>query len=671
MAESLYRRTYKDSNIISILQSRSGLLKKPQTTNGQSSQVRNPCFVTITGTNNSCDAKDPKRLTLPRNQETWDTTYKPNLKPSPDLVSVTLEYGGDWGLARKISAEIRCYSIYDFEQIQRHFLLPGNDVDVTFGYKSTWGVEQGSTTLTGFKIATFAFNTSQEGFWICTFTGVSASTALKNLDMQIIVCNGCSAINGNGQNGTSGPLVFYTGKEEKRHPVKGVAQLIASDAQKNGQFGIDDQFDGDVISDFVDYNPGVDDKSAAIVVFTGDHLRGTGAKIEAWIGGLFKGTRFGSDEVETSNNQVFLSLGYIINRIINDQLLRSLTCAIAHEREKFNKLKITFHPEYSKSKVADGITSGDPVNILLIGNADYLNNSGQGKNFDKDVQQFGKVECYKQGNVRLQNILVHREVVIAAFNEATQKREAESDRTDVKDTDDQVVNVINFFEKIADQISASTGGAINLRLVEHPTESDILIVVDQNYGVVDALDVILFDPINGDGSTRTCEVASNVGSQEYKAAMFVGSSKKGDAISAIRGCGKKLDDQREKEFEKAKLDKFNIIKDPGNLGENNFNGQEINALKSAMQRLYHNNPLTITNETVHYPGLSMNIEIDGVWGMIPGNAISSTQIPKQWRDEYKSYFMVVRVSHTFSQADWTTKIDSILGYYPRLNFIGL
>ena len=176
-------------------------------------------------------------------------------------------------------------------------------------------------------------------------------------------------------------------------------------------------------------------------------------------------------------------------------------------------------------------------------------------------------------------------------------------------------------------------------------------VVDQNYGVTERLKCFVFDPIDGDGSTRTCTVQSNVGSQEYRAAMFVGASKKGDPISALRGCSDKLKDVRSNEFTKAQNDKFVLIKAPGNLGKNQFNGQDIISLKSAMGRMHKNNPDTVTNETVHYPGLSINIELDGVWGFTPGNAISSTQETENDSLEKIADFLLNKKRENFLRED--------------------
>lgn len=672
MAESLYRRNPKEGDIIKILQARRALYNKDrvQVQDGKSVSVRNPAWITMTGHDMSCGGGGS--MTLPRKQENVHDVYNyggGSIKPSPDIESAVIEYAGDHGLARRVTGRIRCYKISDFETVQKYFLLPGNEIDISFGYpEKNWGYGNGNT-LNGFKVATFSFTTSQDGHWLCEFTGVSSATAIKTLDMQIVVCNGC--FEGTGQSGNSGPLkylVYELGGSSATHSVKGVAELIAADAQKNGTTSIDDMKDGEVITSFVNPPEG---SPGSIVVYTGDHIRNYWEKMGAWIGGILSKYGIGSTEVQTANNQVYLTLEYITNRIINGQLLRAMGCGIAHERDKFNKLKIIYHPDYSKAKLPKGVTSGDPLSVLFLGDGNYKNSDGHGKNFDTDCKNLGAVKSLSGTDLKLQNILVHREVVVAAFNEATKQRESESDTTDIKDTKTEVVNIIDFFQKLSDHISAATGGALSLRLVENPDDLKTLIVVDQNYGVTDVLDCVVFDPIDGDGSTRTCEVQSNVGSQEYKAAMFIGASKNGDPVSAIRDCSDKLKETRQNEFQKALTDKDVIVKNPGNLGKNQFDPDQINALKSVMGRLYRNNPETATNENIHYPGLSINLDIDGTWGFVPGNAISSTQVPEKWRTSMKSYFMIRSVKHTFQGSDWSCQIDGILGYYPNIKYIEL
>lgn len=670
MAESLYRRN-PISNAFDVIKARRGLLNSVQTLQGKSVQDRNPCFVYITGHDKSCGGGGTK--TLPESRETWQSTYGSSFKPGPELTEVKIEYAGEHGLAQKLHGTIRCYTASDFLTIQRYFLLPGNIVDVQFGYKNSWGISQGTTNLNGFTVAVFSFDATQEGFWICNFTAVAASVAIQNLEMQLVICNGCDPVAGQGQSGTSGPLKYKTGLDNKVHPVKGVAQLIASDAQGNGEKSIDEIEDGEVVTALTNYDPGSFDNSAAMVIYTGDHIRDWYEKAQAWLGGIIKNVGYGDSEVEASNNQVYVTVGYVVNRIINDQLMRAFTCGVAHERTVFNKLKVEFHPKYSKCKISKGITSGDPLTVLLLGDGNYKNSEGSGKDFDSDCKNLAAVKAVESdGNIKIQNILLHRDVIANAYQSATKPRDAAADSTDdVKNSKEEVVNIIDFFKQISTHISSAVGGSIDLALVENPDNINTLMVIDQNYGETDKISCIVFDPIDGDGNTRTCQIQSNVGSQEYKAAMFVGSSKKGDSVSVLRNCDDKLKSQRASEHSKALSDKDSIIKNPGNLGQNNFDATEINALKSVMGRLYRNNPDAKKTETLHYPGLSISIEINGVWGIVPGNAISSTQIPAKWRNDFKSYFMVTRVNHIFSQSDWVTQIDGILTYYDKINFINL
>jgi len=553
--------------------------------------------------------------------------------------------------------------------------MPGNEIDVSFGNSSdiSWGTSQ-SVNLKNFIVATFAFTATSTGTWVCSFEAVSSAQAIKNLDAQITICNGCNTASGTGQ-GKTGPIKYITGVEKTQHPVKGIAQLIAADSQENGKVAIDDLDDGTVFTKdkFVNYNPGTKYGSdAALVVYKGDFMRDAMSEFAAWIGGVLKNIGLSSkSEVDTANNQVYVSLGYIVHRIIDDQLLRAMSCGIVQgngkDRDRFSKLKVEFHPIYSKSKLPSGIVSGDPTTMLLLGAGNYKNDEGDGKDFDADCKNLSAVKAINGTDVKLQNILVHRDVITAAFNSATSARNTEADNTDVKDSKDQVVNINTFFEAIADHISSCTGGALALRLVEDPDDSTKLIVVDQNYGESDALTCIVFD--RGDGSVRTCEIQSNVGSQEYRASMFSGSSKKGDTVANLRGCSPELENQRKKEYDKAKEDRDALIKNPGNLGKNQFNGQEINALKSAMGRLYKNNTDAQKTETLHWPGLSISVTIDGAYGIVPGCAISSTQVPREWRTNYASYFMVTKVTHTIQNSDWTTQIEGILAYYKNLKFV--
>ena len=674
MSESVYRRN-PIGNFIDVLKERSGLLRKNQGIHGRSIMDRAPAYISITGTCNKCKGCLVSTMELPFNRTTWDETYKPHpttIKPYPTLKSVTIEYGGDWGLAQKISAVVECYSMGDFKRVRDAFLLPGNYISTTFGYaggNNRWhSLSQKSVTLTGFRVAVFSFSATSDGTWMCNFTAVSSATAIKNTDMMATV-------------GTGNMTYIIAGSQEasKTGNVKSISELIAYDAQRNGKYSIDQLEDGHVLNqgELSNYNPGdVRINSAAIAIYSGDHLRDTLGQGIAVVSRLARSIFRMGDESKKTNNQVYVTLGYVVNRIINDQIMKNVLKGIGQrDKSDFEKLKIQFHPEYSRSKIPDDIRSGDPTTCLLLGGGkgNYENNEGGGKNFENiKAGSLSDVQANSGGLILLEKILLHRDLVLTCLSEAVKTRPAESDNTDVKDTQEQVINIADFFNNISDAVSEVTGGAIALRLVEDVEDKfkNSYLVVDQNSGGSTKIQCPVLDGIDSDGSTRTCEVQSNVGSQEFKAAMFIGNSKKGDATASVRGCEDQVEKARKEKYAEAKKQLNELLKSPGLVGRELFDEKQIDALKAVMVDFYRNRPSAKSHETIHWPGMSISATIDGTWGIIPGCAIYAKQVPDDWRD-LNVYFMVTRVTHKFEGSDWTTDIEGIMSYYDNLNYIDL
>ncbi len=71
-------------------------------------------------------------------------------------------------------------------------------------------------------------------------------------------------------------------------------------------------------------------------------------------------------------------------------------------------------------------------------------------------------------------------------------------------------------------------------------------------------------------------------------------------------------------------------------------------------------------ELCMYPGIGIDITLDGIFGFYPGNAISSKQLTKGY---FKyTYFYVQSVTHTFNQSDWETKITGILSFFKNIEY---
>jgi hypothetical protein len=129
-----------------------------------------------------------------------------------------------------------------------------------------------------------------------------------------------------------------------------------------------------------------------------------------------------------------------------------------------------------------------------------------------------------------------------------------------------------------------------------------------------------------------------------------------------------LDNARETSWKEALVAFKELVYDPGVLGKSNFDGKHISSLKSTMSTLFRNRPQPVESETIHWPGMQMTATLDGIWGLVPGCAISTTQLLKEWRDA-GLYFRVSTVTHTFEESDWSTTVEGLMSYSKNLTMV--
>ena len=340
MAETVFRRNpTPGSSFSSTVYNRSQLLKGAQTIGGQSIQMINPAWIKITGKCNMCTGGLKNPVTLPKEKGDWDSIYKSNgLKPDPILEDVTLTYGGDWGLAQKLTANIKCFDRDTFDYVRKAFLMPGNEISAQFGYSTSkqWNSqEQSSRSVKGFRVATFSFSAGDDGTWVGSFVAVSSAEAIKSVD----ILQGLSS---------EGLKYKIAGKVEGENTldVKSIAELITSDAQRNGKDSVPRvgaTNTGYVISDFASYDAtDPTNMKASMVVYTGKHLEGRSwGDVGGAIGGFWG--RVVGNYFDDIPHQTYVTLGYIVDRVFNDKILKSAKESVkVGDGEKFKKLLIKF-----------------------------------------------------------------------------------------------------------------------------------------------------------------------------------------------------------------------------------------------------------------------------------------------------------------------------------------
>ena len=645
MSSSPFKRK-PEGKLFSLLSQRRETLRSGT---NPSAAARNPAWCRVYGNGQS----------LPDRSATFESVYRSSFKPAPILKSVTIKNGGDFGLIMEAEVTIQCHTRDDFLKIENNFLHPGQNIRIEFGYGPQWpkGYQE-SVNLSGFKVATYEFNTTAEGYYIAKFKAMSPGAALRSVNLGMTVKRDQKR--------------KYKG-ESKPAVVTGIPDLVAFDSQVNGENSVDDMKDGEVVP--------IKGGLGAMVIYHPNHLHGTISNLAGSVFGYGP-----TNGVTETDNHVYMTLGYIVDRLINGEILKQYGDIIhPNHQADFKKLAIKFDPVLSKSYVDAEFRSAYPTTILFLGEncGNYKNSAGNGKDFWADANKDKLVTCVsKAGNrleVDLKDILITRSIVFTALDDSYSEKQVAA-TNDIKESTEGLISLDDFFKKLFNEISKASGGMIKLRLSQHP---DIhkgeggklpfgMYIFDENNGNSDGpLQCWTFNPLDGDGSIRSCTLTSGAGSKEYQGAMFAGQMKAADPVQEC--CGN-MDDGNTEGRQKVRNDALQSIKEiivePGSLADSKFDGKHMKSLESAMGALRMGAPEGKKYDMLMYPGLSISLEIDGTYGFLPGNAITSTQLPPGYNDA-NAYFFVESVSHKFDgeSSDWSTTLEGKLSFTNNIIYL--
>lgn len=695
MATIFKRDPIEKSGFITALKSRSKLFKQNHT-GDQSSHFINPAYVILTGICNKCDKEST--YTLPVDKSTWELTYNNGTYP-PIIESVKLSYGGDHGMTQALEATIRCFDYESFERVTNNFLLAGNDVNITFGNSTNTNNynsgEQQSVTLEKFRVATFSFST-EGAEWVGKFTAIATAEGLKAIDMGM----------------PPDIQVFYKKAGKQENETEGIratsiAEVVEADAQRDGEKSeniFKEDYTGYVLSDFDNYtkedykktpSENLMSPNAAMVIYTSKHLEKDTESVrrEKIIGGWGGGSYTPKNSSNTSENEIYMTLGYIVDRLINQGIIRSYKKAIDQDSKDYNTfkdLRIGFHKDFSYTELISKpfqLQSGDPTSVLILDDG-IMGNFSVGTRLGMNFNNLKPIEGSKKHNVianelifgiNLSKILINKRVLINALNSSTQEPINESTNVDQADQQDKVIDVTSFFRKLFGTIKECTGGMVSLTLSYDVGENDsnTLYIVDQNYAGLDPLKCFVFDPIKGDGNVIDASISSNGGSKEYRTSMYLNVAKKSTIINKLRECESKQEEGIKNLYEK--LDLVNQYNDLTQATISNqlspllvsekFNGVTISKFKSLMNTLYN---MTLGSQSkfnnINFPAIELSLTIKGTWGIITGNAVATTHIPMSWLKK-GIYFTVTEVTHNFQNSQWTTDIRAILTFHNNLEII--
>lgn len=648
MATNYFRRNPTD-NADGILSSRKKLWMEGRFKDHPKDASRNNayCQVTING------------ITLPGNSDTFASLYgrgESQPKPPPSLDSVTIETSGEWGHTIHVDVVFTCYLRSDFERFDKNWLRPGLEGSLRFGYVKPFNPsEQKSKTLSGLRVVYFSFNTDANSHYICNVRLVGVSWVVSAMDAK-------------GGLKDSGKLKYKTksiGGAVETHLVSSLDELLLYDAQENGKTVTDDLPD----------NHKVPNSFGDIVVYDPPDKAGLIGSINR-VGGKLLGQLANMGNKQWTYHNEYYSLEYIVNRLVNDQLIGFLEKVTDGTSAGILKnIKIVCNSSVTVGYGYNLIRSADPTSMLILGSGKgKYKSDGIGKDWENDGEGGGSsIKCYKGDTVDLSKIMFERNTITTAIAHARAESEAsgKDEQTKPNDRTDVLIYVIKFLKELFKTVSYNTGNLFQLDLIENPDNRNQLLVVDRNNGKFSDLKCFVFDPIDGDGSTRSMELNSNAGSKEYMAAMFGNVIKPSDINSTISNKMAEIDGKRRSQLADLQAEvykKVNISLPDSGFATDDIEGLRTLFVKYNQLQSSDNNK---QNQVILYPGLAMSVTLDGVWGYHLGCHIHTTLCPKTpYRQPSNGIaFNVQKVTHTFQNNDWETTLESILTFAKPITYI--
>ncbi len=612
---------------------------------------------------------------IPRDTIEWSDTYRIGRmrKPAPALQLVEITLNSDDNNKFSIMAKftIKVFTKQDFESTVDTLCKQGESCTFEWGYGAPYGTGYTGKTIRGFKLSTFTFNTESDGTYLIEGTAVGPSPAMEALNANFQIKNS--------------PTRKYI-NDGKSYDVTGIVELITYWAQGNGKKSIDDMEDGDVllVPDGI-CSDGTPQKMGSIMIFDSKHLEKKGFFAAA--GRAIKSVSETSNELAKTNNIVYVSLETIVG-LFNSEVfpMYSKSTQNTENSKDFSKLKIEFDPVYSFAYIDKSIRSAYPTKVLIMGpmHGNYKNAAKAGKNFWEDAKNkdavktvVGESEDGSRKKIDLKKIFVERSLILAALD-GTYEKVGNASTIDNRINRDASINVGEFFKRIFDEIKSATGDRISLVLSMHPDVFDAKdekahsqFVFDETNGSINKpRDVWEFNPIDGDGITRSFSIKSEQGSQNYQMSQYFGVTTSTDVMAQSEG---KLDDvekARKESRDKAIKDIVSIIKNPGQLGDSAFDDVHMQALKTAFITLKDSEPSKKKNNNMVFIGLGCDVELDGIWGIGPGTGIWSTQMP----DTYKKnsiFFAITSTVHKFDgeTSDWSTTLTGLVSTDETVNYL--
>ena len=563
-------------------------------------------------------------------------------KPTPALQNLKIEMSGEYGTLKRGNATVKCFDKASFEEFEKAFLIPGTDIVIEYGRIGG----QGPALNGKFDgvVYDYSFKLNNQLGYDCELKVMAKGSMATEMNVN-------SKLKDTGRTFTSD----FDGFNDISSVVN-ICDVFDYDVQE--QMNAQEDLSSD------------DGESFSFSGIDNAHMAGTDCPDsgpEPTTDGMVGG------------NIIFCSVGYIVNRLLNQELLNNN--AEADTTTKKHNLKIYCNDQVTIGRAFDYMFSSNPMKVLITSgkerNEKYGGNGGSWvgacKHWGGDFDSANVLDGSRIA--KLANIYVSRDVLRAAAGAGAKGKDGKADKEGSK------TSVQSFLATIFSEIYTNTGGAWDLTMTSMgkdqcgfygvPFSENAMYIVDRNWAPGSKVEKLKFNALNAaalDNSTRNVQITGKVPKDMAAAAMVGGSGtasgKKGtEPANVLKGViGKKIQALADKgKLQKAMKENLELIHDNG------YSEEEIISARTNLKAYVEGGQSPKEKASFRkdmYP-LELSATLDGIEGIQFGNACISDLVPSRYFTATpRVCFTVTKTSHTLSGNDWITDVETICRLEP-------
>ena len=593
-------------------------------------------------------------LSLPRDGGGYDDLYSNSSgKPSYILNSVTYHKRGDMGMLHQLDVSFTCLSRAAFSFAEKEALRPGKSVSVKYGY--TDGSD--SNSVSGFETVKYNFSLNNKNQYECSFTAYGPAPFARKVPIDLA-----------GKGFGNKKFSFGTGKQT----VATLPTFVKWYAQGGGKKANVD-LKAPIVRGAPLSNVLILDDPTKMV----NDLGKIGKQVYKYLQdfGLF---------AADGSKIIYITMRFFC-AILNKYFLGP------NVKNGLDGVELVCNSTVSTgANPIPILRSADPYKFVLSGGKGGKANSGDyhGEEYwdgslkcarsarDAGVKggafsalsTSGKVDCSK---ILISHTYLQSRLFGKQADKAVEEANDKSQKIDGKDTAPKYTleNLMNtLFADLAD----ATGGIVQMGLMQDPFDGPgtkkINVICKNNDPA--GIKVTTFDPINGDGITRSCTVTADIPSDDAYA-VANGGTTGGSGHTADRIAGRTATTNTTAISDAKKVINELCPSHPNQgkgMADVDFSPESVDSLKKALKTLHDNaKPADVSKMSIdeHIWPLQLQIKIDGTEGFTFGDVVGTTFMPSEAYSKAGVSFVVLEVTETIANNDWETTLKTQCHMFPK------